>query len=133
MQIGEVAEKAAVSVQTLRYYERRGLLPPPERRTSGYRVYGGQALQRVRFIRRAQDLGFTLDEIADLLVLWTDSETSCTAVERRARAALQRIDAKIQELTRMRGALDHYVADCSTRRSLEQCPLLDILGGEQGS
>lgn len=130
MQIGEVAEKAAVSVQTLRYYERRGLLASPERRASGYRVYGDQALQRVRFIRRAQDLGFTLDEIADLLSLWTDSDTSCTAVERRARAALTRIDTKIHELTRMRGALDHYVAACGKQQSLEQCPLLDALGGE---
>ena len=130
MQIGEVAARAAVSVQTLRYYERRGLLPAPERRTSGYRVYGGQALKRVRFIRRAQDLGFTLDEIAGLLGLWTDSETSCIAVEQRARAASERIDVKIQELTRMRGALNHYVAACGTRQSLEQCPLLDVLGGE---
>ncbi len=130
MQIGEVAAKAAVSIQTLRYYERRGLLPAPERRTSGYRVYSDQALQRVRFIRRAQDLGFTLDEIADLLSLWADSDTSCTAVERRAGAALKRIDTKIHELTRMRGALDHYVAACRARQSLEQCPLLDVLGGE---
>lgn len=88
MRIGELAAEAGVNIQTLRYYERRGLLSFPERLASGYRIYDTDAVRRVRFIRRAQELGFTLQEIGDLLMLWSDSAQSCQAVEGRARAAL---------------------------------------------
>jgi Hg(II)-responsive transcriptional regulator len=128
MRIGEVAAQAAVTIQTLRYYERRGLLRAPSRQTSGYRRYEDDVVQRVRFIRRAQDLGFTLEEISDLLGLWTDSAQSCTAVERRASATLERIDDKLRDLGRMRGALAQYVTACRDRRSFDECPLLIALG-----
>lgn len=129
MRIGETAAAAGVNIQTLRYYERRGLLTPSARRASGYREYDGADVQRVRFIRRAQDLGFTLQEIGDLLALQADSVRSCGAVEQRASLTLQRIDAKIADLRRMRRALAKYVHACRDQRSLDQCPLLTALGG----
>ena len=131
MRIGEVAAQTDVSIQTLRYYERRGLLPAPYRQISGYRRYNPDALQRVRFIRRAQDLGFTLQEIGDLLSLWADSARSCGAVEKRAIVTLDRIDEKIRDLKGMRRALAHYVTACHDRHSLEGCPLLAALGEDE--
>ena len=128
MRIGELAMEAGVNIQTLRYYERRGLLSAPERLASGYRVYGPESVRRVRFIRRAQELGFTLQEIGDLLTLWSDSAKSCQAVEGRARAALDRTDQKIAGLRRMRRGLSQYVAACKQRPALDDCPLLRVLG-----
>jgi Hg(II)-responsive transcriptional regulator len=129
MRIGELAAETDVNIQTLRYYERRGLLAAPERLASGYRAYGADAVQRVRFVRRAQELGFTLQEIGDLLMLWKDSVRSCHAVEGRARTALARINTKITDLKRMRSALGKYVAACEQRAALDECPLLRLLGG----
>lgn len=128
MRISEVARRADVGIQTMRYYERRGLLPAPRRETSGYRSYAGDAVRRVRFIRRAQELGFTLDEIRDLLSLWPDSATACSAVQRRASATLQRIDARRRDLARMRRALARYVTACRERTRMNGCPLLAALG-----
>jgi Hg(II)-responsive transcriptional regulator len=130
MRIGEVAAEAGVGIQTLRYYERRGLLPIPKRQTSGYRRYDAEVIQRVRFIRRAQDLGFTLQEIADLLTLWSDSARSCGLVEHRASDTLARIDDKIRDLQQMRGALARYLTACRDRESFDICPLLAALGRE---
>ena len=84
----------------------------------------------MRFIRRAQEIGFTLQEIGDLLGFWADSATSCGRVEKRAAATLERIDGKIRDLERMRGALAHYVTACRDRHSLDICPLLAVLGAE---
>jgi MerR family copper efflux transcriptional regulator len=131
MRIGQLAEHADVSIQTLRYYERRGLLAAPARKASGFRLYGEDAIERVRFIRRAQDLGFTLQEIGDLLALWGDSEKSCGIVERRASAALERIDGKLLDLKRMRRGLSLYINACNRRQPLEECPLLSALGGTE--
>ena len=131
MRIGELAARADVNIDTIRYYERRGLLEPPERLASGYRVYDADAVRRVSFIRRAQAVGFTLHEIEDLLALWNDSADSCQAVEERARVARERIDAKIRDLSRMRRALDQYVAACQHRPSLDACPLLPERGGSE--
>lgn len=130
MRIGELSSQAHVSIQTLRYYERRGLLPAPDRQTSGYRRYPPDAVQRVRFIRRAQELGFTLQEIDDLLALWADSTESCGAVEKRASSTLERIEEKINGLMQMREALNQYVNACRQRHSLATCPLLAALGEE---
>lgn len=128
MRIGELAGRAQVNIQTLRYYERRGLLPASGRLPSGYRRYDQEAVKRVRFIRRAQALGFTLQEVGDLLGLWPDSITSCGAAEKRARLALARIDQKLNDLERFRRALAPYVVACRRRSSLARCPLLAALG-----
>jgi DNA-binding transcriptional MerR regulator len=127
MRIGELALQAGVNPQTLRYYERRGLLEAERGATSGFREYLPDAVRQVRFIRRAQDLGFTLEEIRDLLVLWPDSATSCPTVRARARATLERIDGKLADLREMRGALAKYVAACQNRAGSEACPLLEDL------
>ena len=132
MQIGEVADQAGVSIQTMRYYERRGLLPEPQRSEAGYRRYGQDALRRVRFIRRAQELGFTLEEIAELLALWEQSAVACDHVAERATATLDRIDAKIGDLQRMRSALGQYVSACRAGQTLPGCPLLLSLGDPSG-
>jgi Hg(II)-responsive transcriptional regulator len=132
MRIGELAEESGVNTQTLRYYERRGLLVAQPRATSGYREYDQNALRRVRFIRRAQGLGFTLEEIGDLLQLWADSAKSCAAVEVRASTTLTRIEEKIADLRQMSDALAKYVDACRQRTSLERCPLLEELGGRYG-
>jgi Hg(II)-responsive transcriptional regulator len=127
MRIGEVAAQAAVNIQTLRYYERLGLVPDPARSPSGYRSYQPQTVRRVRFIKRAQDLGFTLAEIADLLGMRERAATACEQVEARASATLERIEEKIRDLERMRLALDHYVSACRTQRPIQECPLLAAL------
>jgi MerR family copper efflux transcriptional regulator len=131
MRIGELAMRAGVSAQTLRYYERRGLLDKNRRTPSGYRDYGAGAIRQVRFIRRAQDLGFTLDEIANLLGLRADAANSCAAARERASATLARIESKIADLLRMRDALARYESACRTCAELEECPLLAELGGER--
>lgn len=131
IRIGELAARAEVSIDTLRYYERRGLLAEPPRRASGYRAYSPDAVERIRFIQRAQALGFTLQEIADLLALRGDSGHACDAVEARARAALDRIERKIHDLIRMRRALHHYVDACACHDPLDSCPLLRELGGTE--
>jgi MerR family copper efflux transcriptional regulator len=133
MLIGQVATAAAVNVQTLRYYERVGLLPRPARRASGYRTYPADTVRRVRFIKRAQDLGFTLGEIADLLALRRQSVSACERAQTRAAATRDRIAEKIRDLERMRTGLTAYVTACSRRRPIADCPLLSALdyGGDE--
>ena len=130
MRIGEVAAEAAVNIQTLRYYERVGLVPKPERGSSGYRAYDRQTVRRVRFIKRAQELGFTLAEIGDLLAFREQTSGSCELVETRASDTVERISEKIRDLEKMRAALSHYVTACRTRVAVAQCPLLDALDNE---
>lgn len=129
MRIGELASHAGVTVQTVRYYERRGLLVPASRLASGYREYGADAIDRLRFIRRAQELGFTLAEIADLLALRLAHGTPASAVKARAQAKIADIDQKIRDLERIRHALVHLAGRCHGGRGpLGDCPLLEALG-----
>lgn len=129
MKIGELAGHAGVNVQTVRYYERRGLLPEPERRPSGYREYGPDVLDRLRFIKRAQELGFTLSEIGELLALRLDPRTPAAAVKARAEAKIADIDRKMHDLERIRHALVHLAGRCRGGRGpAGDCPLLDALG-----
>ena len=129
MKIGELATRAGVPVQTIRYYERRGLLPEPERRPSGYREYGSATIERLRFIRRAQELGFTLAEIGELLALRLDPRTPAAAVKARAEAKIADIDRRLHDLERIRHALVHLAGRCQGGRGpAGDCPLLDALG-----
>jgi len=105
MTIGALAERAGVNVQTVRYYERRGLLAAPQRTPSGYRVYSDDTLDRLRFIRRAQELGFTLTEIEELLVLRLDPRTTASVVKARAEAKIADVDRRIHDLERIKHAL----------------------------
>ncbi len=128
--IGQLAKLASVNVETVRYYERRALLMEPPRTTSGYRQYPRDTVRRIRFIKRAQELGFTLEEISELLALRVAPETNCEAVEARARHAIARIDARVEELDRMRNALDALASACRSRRTTPDCPILDALAFE---
>lgn len=128
MTIGALARRAGVNVQTVRYYERRGLLTEPARRASGYREYGEGALERLRFIRRAQELGFTLAEIGELLELRLDPRTTAADVKARAREKVEEIEGKIRDLERIRGALEHLAGKCRGGRGpTGDCPLLQAL------
>ena len=127
---GEVAKQAEVNIETLRYYERRGILPKPPRSRANYRRYPETAVQQVRFIKRTQRLGFSLNEIADSLFLRKNPQTSRAAVKVRAEAKLADIEAKIQHLTEMRDALAHVTALCDGKGSIDGCPILHALEGE---
>ena len=93
--IGQLAKRAGVGVETVRFYERKGLIEQPRKRTSGYRVYPDDVVQRIQFIRHAKDLGFTLAEIGELLSLRPDPRTNCAAVKDRAQAKMAAIDEKV--------------------------------------
>ncbi|MBW1687732.1 MAG: MerR family transcriptional regulator [Deltaproteobacteria bacterium] len=127
LRIGEVEKKAGVNLQTIHYYERRGLLPKPPRTGSNYRAYPEDAVLRVRFIKRAQELGFTLKEIKELLSLRAAPRTRCADVRERAEAKVQDIDNKVRTLRAMRKALIRLIGECSGKGPVTQCPILEAL------
>lgn len=129
--IGTVAKRAGVPIDTIRYYEREGLLPEPLRRASGYRSYNETAVSRLRFIRRAKDLGFTLEEIRDLLALSSDRSGGVKAVRKRAEQRLASIEARIAELVRIRKGLQQLIQACPGHGDPEQCPILRALADEE--
>jgi MerR family transcriptional regulator, copper efflux regulator len=129
--IGTVAKRAGVPIDTIRYYEREGLLPEPLRRASGYRSYNESAVGQLRFIRRAKDLGFTLDEIRDLLALSADRHRGVKAVRQRAQQRLESIDARIAELRCVRKGLEKLIEACPGHGDPDQCPILRALSDEQ--
>lgn len=125
--IGAVARCAGVGVETIRYYERRGLLPEPPRSRAGYRMYAATDIERLCFIKEAQALGFTLEEIGDLLALRVDAERSCDDVRRRAEGKVAEIEDKLHSLQAMRAALTEMILACE-REGLEgDCPFLEAL------
>jgi Zn(II)-responsive transcriptional regulator len=127
--IGQLAKHAGVAIDTVRYYERSGLLAPAERLASGYRRYGGAELRRLRFIRRAKALGFSLEEIRELLSL--GEARSVAKVRRAAEAKLADIARRIVELERIRAGLDRLVAACPGHGRAEACPILAALNEEE--
>lgn len=131
LKTGEVAARAGVNVQTLRYYERKGLLQEPERRPSGYREYAPDAVQLIRFIKRAQELGFTLAEVEDLLQLRSSEDTACAEVQNAAEEKIADIEERIRHLRAMKRALGALVASCATEGSPRCCPLLEALDGKE--
>ena len=131
MRIGEAADQAGVNIQTLRYYERRGLLPRPPRRTSGYRDLPAETVRIVRFIKRAQELGFSLDEVDDLLRLRRDRVRNRRHVRTLAERRLDQVEAKIAQLQRMRSALAHLVRTCA-HGTTPECPIIEALDLPEG-
>jgi Hg(II)-responsive transcriptional regulator len=125
--IGELARQTRVSRETVRYYERCRLLPRPSRSVSGYRVFADDAVQRLRFIRQAQELGFSLGEIRELLALRIRAVDTCERVRERAQAKIADIDRRIKALQRMRLVLARLVNACAGRRKTDECPILDSL------
>ena len=125
--IGELAASAGVGRETIRYYERKGLLEEPPRSAAGYRHYPPDVPWRLRFIRRAQELGFTLAEISGLLDLRVDEVSACAVVETRAREKLVQVETKIADLRSMGDALRRLVDKCQARAPTSDCPILEVL------
>lgn len=125
--IGQVAKRAQVNIETIRYYERKGLISPPPRRESGYRQYPEDTVNRVQFIKQAQDLGFSLKEIVELLSLRVGPGTACGDVKRLAEAKIADIEGRIRTLQRMKEVLTKLTASCSRRGSTGKCPILEAL------
>lgn len=131
MKIGELAKRAEVPIDTVRYYERLGLLPAPPRMASGYRLYVPGDVGRLNFIKRAKALGFTLDEIQALLSLSGRRDDDMAAMKAAASETLAKVEAKLAELERMRDGLQALVVSCPGHGALEQCPILNALAGEE--
>lgn len=130
MKIGDLAKRAGVGIDTVRYYEREGLLPQAQRRSSGYRMYDVDDIQRLRFIRRAKALGFTLPEVRELLALSSREDGDMAAMKAAARQKLADVDAKIAELTRIRDGLDALIEVCPGQGALARCPILNAIAEE---
>ena len=133
MKISELAGQAKVSVQTVRYYERRNLLDDPRAKQLGYREYGDQDLRRLRFILRAKGLGFTLSEIRELLGLRASSGKSADDVRRRAHDKIADVDRKLEDLQRIRVALGRVVNACDAHGPIDSCTLIHALEGEEAA
>ncbi len=128
---GKLAQRTGVNVETVRYYEQRGLIPEPPRTASGYRQYTGDYVERIRFIKRAQKLGFTLEEIKELLSLRVDQEMDRGKVKQRASAKIVDIEKKISDLERMKNQLTRLVTSCSGRGPTGECPILEAIESEE--
>lgn len=131
MNIGEAAAASGVSAKMIRYYEQIGLIAPAARTASGYRSYGAQEVHLLRFVRRARDLGFSVEGIAELLSLWTDRARPSREVRRLAAAQLDRLDARIAELQGMRDTLGRLV-ECCAGDDRPDCPILADLEAGAG-
>jgi len=129
--IGQVARNAGIGIETIRFYEREGLLEVPPRRSSGYRQYPEHVVQRIHFIKRAQQLGFSLKEISELLALRVDGHTSCEEVRQRAETKIGEVERKLVELQRMRQALLHVSALCTGEGPASACPMLEALDQQE--
>jgi len=127
LSIGQLARAAGVNVETIRFYERKGLIPEPPRRESGYRQYPEAEIHRIKFIKRGKELGFTLREIAELLALRVNPETTCAEVKHQARMKIREIDDKMHALQTMKSALEKLAESCTGAGPISACPILDYL------
>ena len=126
--ISKAAKNAGVSVETIRFYERKGLIEqPPKPLDTGFRVYPEETVKRVRFIRQAQEIGFSLREIEELLSLRADPSADCSDVRERAVAKLEEVDQKMEQLGRIRSALNELIAACPGRGALRACSIMESL------
>jgi MerR family mercuric resistance operon transcriptional regulator len=126
MTIGQVAKLAGVGVETIRFYEREGLLNKPKRRESGYRMFGPEVVIRIRFIKNVKELGFSLKEIRELLFLRVDSRGTAAEVKKRVDSKIDQIDRRIGDLKKVRNALAQLSRSVG-KSSASDCPLLDVL------
>src|SRR5262245_25572038 len=133
LRASELAREADVNRQTLRYYERRGLLPEPARTESGHRQYPPEAIRLIRFIRRAQELGFNLKEIDELIALRSTRGRDCSRVQRLAASKLSDVDEKIARLRAIRKAVSALVESCTSRGEALGCPIIEALDDEPDS
>lgn len=126
--IGQIAKEACVNVQTIRFYERRGILRPVRRAESGYRKYDKDSLKRLRFIRQAKELGFSLREIQSLLGLRFRSVETCDRVRAKAFEKLEEIQKKITKLRSLEKTMKELISDCKNRKVSDSCPILEKIG-----
>lgn len=131
MKIGELARHCDVNIDTIRYYERQGLLPAPKRLASGYRRYEASDLDRLRFVRRAKGLGFALDEIKDLLALSDHRDDDMGELKSLAKAKLVDIDSRMDELSKIRDGLTTLIDACPGHGALATCPILNALASDE--
>jgi MerR family copper efflux transcriptional regulator len=125
LQIGEVASEAGVNIQTIRYYERMNILKPATRKESGFRLYEPDTVQNIRFIKHAQELGFTLKEIKELLTLRATTMGRCLRVKDKAEEKLVSIQDKLKLLKQMEKNLKKLINDCDSKKTSATCPILD--------
>lgn len=130
LRIGGLAKETKVNIQTIRYYERRGLLPIPVRREGGYRQYTVNDIRRIRFIKNSQKLGFSLNEISELLSLRVESDDSCMKVLKKAEVKITEIEEKIQTLRQMKKALSSLAETCRKNEKTGECPIIESLDTE---
>lgn len=127
MTISQLAREAGVNLETIRYYERRGLIPEPPRNMSGHRQYSQDDLTRTKFIRRAQALGFSLKEILEILSLRMEPGTTCGDIKARVESKIKDFEQKIEDLQQMHTALLEIVSNCTGKGPVGQCPILEVL------
>lgn len=128
--IGKAAELAGVHIETIRYYERRNLIPKPDRMDSGYRLFSRRHVNQIRFIKRAQKLGFTLSEIEDLLNLKMEEDTTCSEIKQEAEKKYRNVMSKIEDLQRIKETLADLMDSCAGDGPKGECTILDALEGE---
>lgn len=127
LKIGQMARQEEVGIETVRFYERQGLLSEPARKASGYRQYTDDAIIRLRFIKRSKELGFSLKEIAELIELRFDPDATCAEVKEQAQHKLIDIEARIRDLNKMKKMLQKLTTACKGNGSLEGCSILEAL------
>ncbi|MFC1523263.1 MerR family transcriptional regulator [Thermodesulfobacteriota bacterium] len=125
--IGKVAKQAGVGIETIRFYERQGLIEPPPRTASGYRIYPQDCIARLHFIKRAKDLGFSLKEIKELLVLHSDPHATKADIKQKTLLKIENVKQKITDLTRIQAALEHLAGTCNGHGPISDCPILEAL------
>lgn len=125
--IGLLAKRAEVNIETVRYYERRGLIPKPPRQESGYRQYPEETIARIQFIKHAKELGFSLKEILELLSLRVNANATCADVKRRAESKIADIEEKLHALQRMKKTLTKLAKECRGRGPINECSMLEAL------
>ncbi len=131
--IGEVAKQSGLSVETIRYYEKEGLLEKPRRKESGYRQYNHDVIARLSFIQQAKELGFSLKEIGELLSIKSDKNNVCDDVKQLAQQKLVNIESKIKLLQRMKRSLKKLVNVCPSKAPVSDCPILEALSVQSKS
>ena len=127
LKIGQVAKQSDLTVETIRYYEQRGLIPKPNRLDSGYRVYPESILTRLNFINRCKDLGFSLQEISELLSIQINPENSSALVKEQVEHKIELVKDKISELQKLQGSLEQLSGLCCGEGSVTDCPIIDFL------
>ncbi len=133
LSIGELAKQSGVHLETIRYYEREGLMVAPPRKSSGHRAYPPSAARRLHFIKRLQELGFALSEIRELLALRAKPNEDCSQVCKQAEEKLGDVKARIRHLHSIEEALQHLIAGCSGDRPIGECGILEALDRDVGS